>query len=411
MSAPSIRRLIADGYLQPWFLGYALYGLVLSGIVPILIPLSAESKGPIAVGFVVAAFYLGMLTAPFIGPIADRTGHQRLFFIASFPVVGAAAIGFGMAHQLWAMLLWIFVAGVGTGAGQTMANVFIVEGRPRREWPDRTGWMRLAFGIGQVIGLAVAAFFSARLELGWTLVGILMFVGALLGAIRLPKFTADPAPATSDNAGRPGKLAQLRTTLFSPFGVALGFWLFSMIGLMAFYNVVPLVLKAAFATSPSTTSLYFLVGSAIGAIIYPLCGPLADRIGSAMVLALGCGVTLVAFVVLSIATLSDHPGSPIGGLCLVAMAVVFPLMYIGANLQAAELATGKQGFAMGLFNSGFAGGALIGALVPAFLARAAGYDSLPWFSLGAMIIAAVLAAMLVVHHRKERAGAFDTAGP
>ncbi|MFC7417722.1 MFS transporter, partial [Gordonia phosphorivorans] len=91
-SPPIVRR----GLLQPWFAGYMLVGLVVSGIVPILIPLSMDTRGEYAVGAVVAAFYLGTLAAPLFGSLADRTGTQRAVFIGSFPAIAAATAAFGL---------------------------------------------------------------------------------------------------------------------------------------------------------------------------------------------------------------------------------------------------------------------------------------------------------------------------
>src|SRR5689334_16951066 len=59
-------------WLEPWFAAYALAGLLVNGIVPLLIPLTAAENGPGAVAVVVAAFFVGQLTAPFVGRMADR---------------------------------------------------------------------------------------------------------------------------------------------------------------------------------------------------------------------------------------------------------------------------------------------------------------------------------------------------
>lgn len=134
----------------------------------------------------------------------------------------------------------------------------------------------------------------------------------------------------------------------------------------------------------------------IGAVLYPVCGSLTDRIGSAYVLAVGAGVTTLAFLVLSIASLLHLEGSPIGGLCLVIIAAVYPLQYVGANLQAAELATGGEGAAMGLFNSGVAAGAVIGALAPAAFCASRWSTQPSWFSLGAMVVAACFGIPLLL---------------
>lgn len=395
------------GYLGPWLSGYALVGLVVSGIVPVLLPLSADPHGMFAVGLVVTAFYLGMLIAPLFGSLADRTGTQRWVFLGSFPVTAAGAILFGFADQTWQMFLCIFVVGAGAGAAQTTASMFIVEGRPRNQWDTRMGWMRLAFGAGQVLGLAVSAYFSHRLETGWIVVGVIMVIGTGLGWIKLPHLTrtrSDTAPAAPRKPRR--RHSSLKPLFASRFGVFLGCWFFAMLGLMTFYNVVPLVLRDSFGVDPRTTSIVFLVGSAIGAILYPACGELAWRHGPARLLAVGIAATLVAFLVLALATLNHGTlGAALGGICLIVIASFYPFQYIGATLLAARLAPGGQGAAMGLFNSGVAAGAIIGAIVPSFLAQQAGYSSLTWFSFAAMIVSVCFGLPLLHALRRDRAAA------
>ena len=177
-------------WLEPWFAAYALVGLVVSGIVPILVPLTVEHEGPFAVGLVVAAFYGGTLFAPVFGAVADKTGTQRLTFLASFPTMAVAAVVFSQVHTTVWWFAAALLAGAAAGAAQTTASVFIVEGHPRGEWSERIGWSRSAFGTGQVIGLAVSAIFTHRVDLGWISTGLLVLVGTVVGRIHLPHVSA-----------------------------------------------------------------------------------------------------------------------------------------------------------------------------------------------------------------------------
>ncbi|MFT4086235.1 MAG: MFS transporter, partial [Gordonia sp. (in: high G+C Gram-positive bacteria)] len=274
-----------------------------------------------------------------------------------------------------------------------------VEGRPRVEWPDRFGWMRMAFGLGQISGLGVAAFFAHRLTTGWTVVGMVVFAGALFGALRLPRLQA----RTRQRPLRRSRLAALRATVGGRFGALLLAWLFAMIGLMTFNNVVPLVLQASFGTSPADTSLYLLAGAVCATVLYPVCGRLCDRFSSACVLAAGAIITFAAFVVMAVAGSAGlSSGAAIGSVCLVLIAAVYPLQYVGATLQAAKTAPGGEGAALGLFNSAVAAGAVIGAVGPSFLAHAVGYSALPWFSVGSLLIAAVFGVLLLMSGRRLR---------
>lgn len=395
VSMDSLRELSVlaarrQGFLPEWLNGYALIGLVVSGIVPVLLPLSAAPKGAIIVGLVVAAFYLGMVMSPVFGSLADNTHTHRVMFIATFPISAAGAILFGFSDQTWQMLVCIFVVGAAAGAAQTLASTFILEGRTSSQWAVPIGWMRIAFGLGQTLGLGVSAYFAHRLQPGWITVGVLLVVGTLLGARKLPPIdrTAPATAAATAPARRRGPLAALAPIVASRFGIFLGCWLFAMLGLMTFYNVVPLVLKDTFGIDPSTTSIIFLVGAALGALLYPVCGVLSARWSSGRVLSIGIYVTLIGFIVLGLATFAHGPlGQVLACGCLVLIATAYPFQYIGATLVAADLAPGGEGAAMGLFNSGVGVGAIVGAIIPSFMADRLGYGSLIWFSLAAMILA------------------------
>lgn len=281
--------------------------------------------------------------------------------------------------------------------------MFIVEGRPHDEWDERIGWMRLAFGTGQVLGLAVAAVFAHHLSVGWYVAGALVVAGAGLGAIRLPHIArrGDPTTPSPPAPARGGRFTALVHEVRSPFGLFLACWLFAMIGLMTFYNVVPLVLRDGFGIDPSTTSAVFLAGSAGGAVLYPVCGVLTRRWGAATVLAIGVVVTLGAFILMSVmVVVKSGVSAVVAGAALVIIAGAYPFQYVGATILAAELTTGGEGSAMGLFNSGVAAGAVVGAIVPSFLAHYTGYDSLPMFSAGALIIAVVLGLPILRQSRR-----------
>lgn len=164
-----------------------------------------------------------------------------------------------------------------------------------------------------------------------------------------------------------------------------------MIAVQTILNVMPLVMADAFGVPASRTATYYLVGSLVGALLYPVCGALAARLGSSRVLAIGMVISLSAFVLMAAAWIFKVPGGEvIGPVGLVIVAIGYPFDYVGATMLAAELTLNGQGSAMGLFNSAVAAGAIVGAIVPSFLAGAFGYGSLP------ILAAVVMAAAIVV---------------
>lgn len=76
------RRFAWARWVEPWYSAYGLTGIPILGIAPILISPTVADDGGGATA-VVAAFYFGGLFAPMIGSRADRTGKERLVFLAA----------------------------------------------------------------------------------------------------------------------------------------------------------------------------------------------------------------------------------------------------------------------------------------------------------------------------------------
>lgn len=389
-TTPQTARVGMRGSIEPWFSAYALAGLLVNGIVPLLIPLTVTSRGTVAVAAALAAFFGGQLFAPVIGKIADRTGGQRTIFLGSFPLMGVAAIGFGLSDGLLGWCVAAVVAGATAGAVQTLGSVFITEGHPEDEWDERIGWFRFVFGMGQVSGLAIGAVFAdGHVHTGWYVAGVVIIFGTLLGRLRLPHLaSAGSDPARPDSAlPTPGGP---RRELRGPFGRFLASWFLAMTAVQTFLNVMPLVMKDAFAVSSSHTASWYLLASVVGACLYPVCGRLADRYGCGWVLRTGLLITLTGLAVMTAAWIWHPSGDSwigIAGLILVALG--YPFDYIGATKMAADLTLDGQGSAMGLFNSAVAAGAIVGATVPSSLAARFGYGSLLPLAAG-LIVAALL---------------------
>ena len=381
--------------VTPWYGAYALVGLLVNGVVPVLIPLTAAPRGPVVVSVVVAAFFAGQLTAPIVGGYADRRGLQRAVFLGSFPVMAVGAVTLGLADQTAIWIAAAAVAGAAAGAAQTTASVFVVEGHPPADWDRLIGWFRMVFGVGQVAGLLIGAIFAdGRVELGWIVSGAIILVGVLVGRIDLPHLQRVSRPRRGVGVSRRRDLVDV---LHSSFGVFLLTWLLAMIGVQSFLNLLPLVMRDAFGLQPSTTALLYLAGSVVGVFLYPVCGQIANRRTVRFVLAIGLLANLVAFTVMTaILLVSGGSKAALAAVALVTVAIAYPFDYIGATLMAAVLAPhGGEGAAMGLFNSGVAAGAVIGTLAASPLAKSIGYKAIPPLAAVTVLLALLVGARLI----------------
>ena len=145
-------------YLAPWYLAYAILGLITSGMLPFLMPLMVASttSEPGRIAYVIGAYNIGLLAAPLLGKLAQRYQLFRPVFFGGFI---ALTLGLGAATQISAFSDWVPLAllcGVGAGAVATVAPLFVIDFAPKDEWDARLGWLQSFSGGGQLAGLLIA---------------------------------------------------------------------------------------------------------------------------------------------------------------------------------------------------------------------------------------------------------------
>jgi len=183
-----------------------------------LLPLVAVRYGLGHVGLVMGAFNLGAFAAPLVGSLADHYHTYRLL------AAGSAATA--------ALSLWLFpVAGpalqvllaLGDGAGfagaMTIANLLIVERRPKTEWNRRLGWLETALSVGQGGALILAAWLSGLSARDGLLIGAIVPAAAIpLALLLIPRMpsaavTAGGAAAPCATPGQPATARSETTTV------------------------------------------------------------------------------------------------------------------------------------------------------------------------------------------------------
>jgi len=412
---PHVHEAVPDASapVQRWYLSYALLGLVIAGIAPIVLPLlSARSGGPSAPGLVMATFNLGMLVAPLWGALADRTGWHRPLYVLGLIVVAAATAAFGLHRGLGWLVVMALVIGLAASATATVANLFITERHPRESWGARFGWLQTCYGGGQVAGLVLAGVFGVtRAPLALALAAMAAVLGAAMFRI-VPAATHGERPVAGRHQPRHGglvlgtfmshvhlphlvrglrKLPGLMRGGPSPFVTFLAGWFLGNIGGAAVFSFYPLVMAHVFGLGAGAASWAFAGAAALGLTLYGPAGGAARRAGPAGVYRSGMLLRLAALLFLGVvALLHAHVRGwlAIGGFGAVVLA--WSLLAVAGSDLAAESSSLPQGEAMGLYAATGAVAAVVGSLLGGLVAVVAGYAALVWLAAAFMASAVAL---------------------
>ena len=138
--------------MEPWYLAYALLGASAAGLVPMLLPLAVyRSRGAASVGWVIAAYNLGGLTAPLWGILADRYRLHRCLVVGGVGIAAAGLAAFPLIPGPSAWPTLALLQGMGATGAATIANLFVVEAHPQEEWGEHIGSLQTCYGGGRSV--------------------------------------------------------------------------------------------------------------------------------------------------------------------------------------------------------------------------------------------------------------------
>jgi len=145
-----------------------IYALVLAPAMRELLPNSGIEPTPANVAFagsiLFALFLLGWGLSFLWGPVADRFGRARCLAatILVFSIfTGAAAL----AHSVWQLGLFRFLAGIGIGGEWAMAGTYVAEAWPEDRRKAGAGYLQTGYYAG--FFLAAALNYTVGAQFGW----------------------------------------------------------------------------------------------------------------------------------------------------------------------------------------------------------------------------------------------------
>ncbi len=386
-------------WIEHWYVSYALLGLSAAGLLPILLPLLAgRSGGAAEIGAVMAAFSLGGLTAPAWGWLADRFRVHQWLLAGGLAGTAAGAALFPLAGSLGLRAALAFLSGAGLAASSTVANLFIVETRPREEWDSRIGWLQTFYGGGQVLGLVLAGLIGqAAPEKGMRLAGgaaAVAIIPAFFGTRIDFALLRERRPVLSGQAHRAewpvsspqhlyhhlsiDRIGAALREIETPFGLFLVAWLFGFSGSAAIFSLYPVLMEHLYGLRPGASSAGYAVAAGLGLVLYAPSGRWTGRRGAQAVFQYGLALRVAAFAALTILSVSSFPGRGWAAMLLFLIIVLaWSLLSVSSTTLVASLATRGEGEAMGVFNAVTALSGVIGAALGGWLAEAWGYGAVP----------------------------------
>lgn len=355
--ARSIRLLTAGGFLSFFVFGFVdnLKGAILPELLESL-SLTDTQGGTVQLGaylgFIVTCFFTGML--------ADLIGNRIVLILAGLCLT-VGLVGFSMATAFGALIGFMFIFGMGTGAIEVGGNDLIVE--LHGDNPGRfLNLLAVFHGIGSLlVPLYVAGLLVAGL--GWRQIVQTTLVFSLLLLIYFlsvkgrsasddakEQGAADASSANSEQSGI--NWALLRQQGFTPemrwFYLLLGTYVAIELSLAAWMVEYVQRIRAV----PEASSQFYLSGFFVAIMLGRLLGSLfVDRIGYLRAVGLGL---IGALLCIGTGLIFDNallllPGS---GLFL---SIVFPTVAAAVSAHHAENAGSILGL---LFTFGGLGGAL-----------------------------------------------------
>src|SRR5215469_2163422 len=426
--------------IEPWFAPLALLNGTALGLTPILLPLAASRDGVGHVGLVMGTFNLGAFAAPVVGGIADRFHAHRALAVACAAAMALSLWLFPLAGPAWQLALAL-ADGAGFAGAVTVANLLIVERRPRAEWNRRLGMLEAALSVGQGAMLFLSSWLATlSVRNGLFLAAIVPAAAIPLAAILIPQ-TAGPAaegraglpaggypPGTTVPAeghhhlafggvvgewgpaspSRVHHLARRRpfagaTALRGPLGWMLAAWIPAYAGSAVIFALYPVLFQHAFGVPASISSLAFAVIVLVSLPLFPVAAVVSQRRGPATTMAGAFAARVVLLAAL--AAFASAGRVPV----VLPLAAFAGIMFAWSFLSVAspeltgQLLPGAEGDAQGLLNasSGIAG--LLGSVLGGVVAGHLGYAAALALGAGATALGLVIFVTTTMRHRPERA--------
>jgi DHA1 family tetracycline resistance protein-like MFS transporter len=417
--------------IEPWFAPFALINGAALGLTPILLPVAASRDGVGHVGLVMGAFNLGAFAAPAVGTLADRFRAHRSLTVLCAAAAAVSLWLFPLAGPAWQLLLAL-ADGAGFAGAVTIANLLIVERRPKAEWNSRLGFLEAVLSVGQGAALLLAAYLATLSARDGLLLGAIVPAAAIpLAAILVPRFAGRPVPgahpataivppehrhrlASVGLVGEWGPASPLRVhflthrrpfsglaVLAGPFGWMLAAWIPAYAGTAVIFALYPVLFQQAFGVSPSSSSIAFAVIVFVSLPLFPVAAAVSQRRGPAVAMAIALAARVVLLGALAGLAAVGHPPEVLPFVAFAGIMFAWSFLSVASPGLTGQLVPDAEGDAQGLLNASSGTAGLIGSVIGGALAGHLGYPAALAFGAGATALGLAIFAATTLRRRSR----------
>lgn len=277
------------------------------GVISPILPKYAKSFGvsTTMIGATVTAFGLArLLTNVPAGMLADQRG-RRILLVGGPLITALGMFGSGLAESIWVLLVFRFIAGLGSALYMTGATIYLLDiassEQRGRFIATNQGALLVGVGFGPALGGLLASRYT--LATPFYVVAVAGVLTAIYSFFRLPEtFTrSDREKSAAVQATEPAvsRWALLRSNDFLLVGlVTIG--VFSVRAGVR-QTLVPLQLEEAFGFEVDELGVLFTALGIIGIVLIWPAGWATDRFGrkaiivpTAGLIAIGIGIVAIA---------------------------------------------------------------------------------------------------------------------
>ncbi len=148
----------------------------------------------VATGYILA----NVVVMPLNGWLTALLGRKR-FYATSLAVFTLSSLMCGLSHDVWTLVFWRIVQGVGGGALQPTAQAILFESYP----PSKRGAAMAIFGMGAMVGPAIGPTLGGAIvdNFTWPLIFFINIPIGILAFVMTFLFIRDPAYIVKPDRG------------------------------------------------------------------------------------------------------------------------------------------------------------------------------------------------------------------